>query len=299
MPRQTTLPCDAPHGKIRLPAFTLIELLVVVVILSVLLALLMPALDAAVYQAELAACGAQLKSVGQSVSFYAMDHRRAYPYRATLSQTYWQVSDLYNKYDGTDNDLRSVLEGRINLDLFNCPLAGGVKYGSQETQADVVLGNYEMWFGWGYSGQKVMSRLGDRFTWKDAGGEYRFSLLASDHELMKPGYPQVQATHPDRGKQSMHLWIRYDTPATALNLNRTSTTIGVTYSTWFAPTALANRGEVDRNFTYDDGSVRRITGLRWSTSANTVIDDKGQELIPVPEYNFPDGSTNHRYLPPQ
>ena len=42
-------------------AFTLIELLVVVTIIVVLLAMLTPALDKAIYQAELAVCGAHKK----------------------------------------------------------------------------------------------------------------------------------------------------------------------------------------------------------------------------------------------
>src|ERR1041384_4524111 len=42
-------------------AFTLVELLVVVAIIVVLLSLLTPALDKAIYQAELAVCGADLR----------------------------------------------------------------------------------------------------------------------------------------------------------------------------------------------------------------------------------------------
>ena len=279
-----------------LHGFTLIELLVVVTIIVVLLALLAPALDQAIYQAELATCAAQLKSVAGAVTLYAMDFQRRYPHRPSLGTFRWQVSELYNTFDA-NNDLRSVIEGRIDLNLFNCPLAGGVKYGTHETDANIVLGNYEMWFGWGYDDQKIMARMGDRFTWHDGVTEHHFSVLVSDHELMKPDYPEVQATHPDRSPAEMSLWKRYDEKTTAVS--GTQTEVSVTYSTWYRyPFALANRGAVDRSFAYADGSVTRRVGLRFSSAANTVVDALGEELLPVPEYSD-NVTTNRRYLPPQ
>jgi prepilin-type N-terminal cleavage/methylation domain-containing protein len=58
--------------------FSLVELLVVITIIVVLLALLTPALDQAIYQAELAACGAQLKGIGTGVLTYAAASRQSY-----------------------------------------------------------------------------------------------------------------------------------------------------------------------------------------------------------------------------
>ena len=63
-------------------AFTLIELLVVITIIIVLLALLAPALDQAVYQAELAVCGTHLHALGAGLQTYTVDHKRHYPSRA-------------------------------------------------------------------------------------------------------------------------------------------------------------------------------------------------------------------------
>src|SRR5438132_646169 len=62
----------------RSSAFTLIELLVVVTIIAVLLALLTPALDRAIYEAELAVCGANNHALGLGVIAYAMDSKRNY-----------------------------------------------------------------------------------------------------------------------------------------------------------------------------------------------------------------------------
>src|SRR5688572_5735453 len=61
-------------------AFTLIELLVVITIIVVLLSLLTPALDKAIYQAELAVCAANLDGIAAAATVYASGSRRAYPY---------------------------------------------------------------------------------------------------------------------------------------------------------------------------------------------------------------------------
>ena len=74
--------------KHKRTAFTLIELLVVITIIVVLLSLLAPAMDQAIYQAELAVCGARQNATCKGLSVYAMDFKRSYPYRLVA-----QVSD--------------------------------------------------------------------------------------------------------------------------------------------------------------------------------------------------------------
>src|SRR5687768_8800745 len=62
-------------------AFTLIEILVVVSVIPLLLALLMPGLDRAMYQAELAQCAGKLDAVGSGLVTGAMENRRQFPNR--------------------------------------------------------------------------------------------------------------------------------------------------------------------------------------------------------------------------
>ena len=60
----------------RHTAFTLVELLVVITIMEILLALLTPALERAIEQAERVACGSQLHAWGVAIPQYYLDNRR-------------------------------------------------------------------------------------------------------------------------------------------------------------------------------------------------------------------------------
>src|SRR5690349_21021853 len=78
-------------------AFTLIELLVVITIIVVLISLLTPAVDRAIYQAELAVCGANKNAIAKGAIAYAAGNSRAYPFRPGVrDDTAWSPSELYN-----------------------------------------------------------------------------------------------------------------------------------------------------------------------------------------------------------
>ncbi|MHC4325913.1 MAG: type II secretion system protein [Planctomycetota bacterium] len=67
------------NGK-RHAGFTLIELLVVIAILSLLIAILLPALNQAKHHARRAACAGNLRQVGVAIHMYAEDFGDTIPY---------------------------------------------------------------------------------------------------------------------------------------------------------------------------------------------------------------------------
>src|ERR1041384_1220618 len=121
------------HPLARPLAFTLVELLVVVAIIVVLLSLLAPALDKAIYQAELASCGARQKVVSTAFTAYAMDQRRYYPYRQAVHNpdtgvwpTWMAVPPGTVNKSGRTFDDRPMLRPYVAINAFNEPLTKGL-----------------------------------------------------------------------------------------------------------------------------------------------------------------------------
>ncbi len=266
----------------RSHGFTLIELLVVVAIISVLLAMLAPALDKAVYQAELTVCGANQRAVGTSVAVYASSYKRYYPFREGVRKdTVWPEACIYNGNaafqafaNGAQADtnatnvtvyndkplLRSFLS--LNHHLID-PMVKKVSYDISDNDAH-NYSTYNLWFGyqfWEKGGQtfRGMKKIGDRVTYFDTGRNtlWRLDILASDRDTINnnadPQKRVVQSSHPDR-----------DGRGTNKHLQNTDWAAGMKFvaSWWESNTGRSTEG-VDLNFAYQDGSVGRFGHELW------------------------------------
>ena len=236
--------------------FTLVELLVVVTVIIVLLALLTPALDRAVYQAELATCGANLKGFTLAMQTYAMGNQRRYPNRGLPEQIirFGQGPHcLANPVEGDaaaggTYDMRPSLAGIIQINkMLNDPLTKAVDLEFDSGVNDTfILASYYMWFDWqvkGADGGPGMKKLGDRWTYRGR----RYSLLVSDYDSYINN-ANLAASHPD----DRRLWNNVQ----ERTLNPFTTSL-FTISVWKRDGSRA-RDPLDLNFGYADGSVRRL-----------------------------------------
>ena len=248
--------------------FTIVELLVVITIIVVLVALLTPALDTAVYQAELATCAGRLQAQARAVSTYAVANRRSYPQPQgprTGGQPdllYWGSRPQWN--------VGGLLFGQyLSPDAFLDPLGGeGALDLSPEANRNAlndrtqVYANYNLWFGGQLPDEKGMLRFGNRLTWTDpyTSRVNHFNVLASDINLVadpdKDGTATTgtQSSHCDRD-QTMSMYAFQNESPGGIWLALAEATI----SRWAGP---LERGSLDLNYAIDDGSVPRFTQVR-------------------------------------
>jgi competence protein ComGC len=269
-------------------AFTLVELLVVITIIIVLLALLAPAMDRAIYQAELAACGAKLDAGAGSMIIYAMDHRRAYAVRGQLSEGLGSMIPTLIRQ--AEHDLRLAISDYLkpNKHLL-CPLTRPVNLETQKPDTTLILSTYDLWFGWAYrNGPQVyrgLYRLGGRFEWQPATGErLTFDVLMGDQTDRLPAW--TGATHPDQlGILAPEFREDESNPWTAGGMLPGEVIGDVTYSMWSG----TSRGLVDMNFAFQDGSVLRYPDTK--PQQDSLLEE-------VPTYSNDRAPGRVRQIPP-
>jgi prepilin-type N-terminal cleavage/methylation domain-containing protein len=113
----TRLCCNGtPRG------FTLIELLVVTTLLSVLAALLLPALQNAVAQARNIQCANNLKQIGVGLGMYANDYRGHYPNhrRRYNNASIWKYPHFFTIWGISTGFEEGYCPG--GRDIFFCPV---------------------------------------------------------------------------------------------------------------------------------------------------------------------------------
>ena len=282
--------------------FTLIELLVVVTIIVVLLALLTPALDRAIYKAELTADAANIKGIGTALGIYAMQNGRQYPYRyyaSGQSDSSWWPQWIARP--GTDlDDVRRMLHDIVGYKSYNDPLGGGADFDPVATAGSQVLGNYPIWGGFAYLGNKGMKRIGDRLEWTYAGTGGQsvtesFELLVSDWDLRWDG-SGAEGSHADDAG-IMHHTVEQNHAPIDTGPTGNSTVDATAFGNWTLSRwiDLRNqappRGLVDQNYGYQDGSSKLLERMqpKWE-------DDDRLTLAPL-ESNAANRATLNLQVP--
>jgi prepilin-type N-terminal cleavage/methylation domain-containing protein/prepilin-type processing-associated H-X9-DG protein len=244
------------------PAFTLVELLVVITIIVVLLALLVPALDRAIYQAELVVCASNVRNIALTVTRYALDHRRTYPRRAGIGSPFWQPQDLNLaghplEFEPTDERTKLRPYMSLNKDL-NCPLTAWIDIEGSRSSSWIQV-PYALWFGWRFTGEgggEGMDRIGSRMEYFEHG----FSVLASDHEVISEKDRWGHGAHPDiNDGKWVNVALQDGSHVGAPAVGAPHALEG-TLSRW---SGQHDRGPIDMNFAFQDGSVERLVGVRW------------------------------------
>lgn len=240
-----------PHG------FTLVELLVVITIVVVLLSLLMPALDRAVYEAELAVCAARIEATGQAAITYAIGNRRYYPHRP-----YAQATSI----DRLNTD-RPVLRRCLPINkLLVCPLAPNKDIDLDGAKSGIVFSSYALWFGFNYAREaRGMRRVGDRLEFDT----WRLNLLASDVDMKAQGQGRWWASHQDSDGRLQAAASQEDEYFMNQGVKDPNSGLpdaaGVyTFSIWLGPNGIpVQAGMLDLNYGYQDGSVTRSDNVEW------------------------------------
>ena len=103
-------------------AFTLIELLVVIGIITVLIAMLLPSLQAAREQSRRLVCASHLQQLGTAMVMYTHDNHDLYPFAAGVDEGGGQSADwIY--WQGNRDPRKSAIARYINLEIkmLICP----------------------------------------------------------------------------------------------------------------------------------------------------------------------------------
>ncbi len=185
-------------AAIRQPqAFTLVELLVVITIIAILLAMLTPALDRALYQAELAVCATRLRGLGTVITTYAAENRRKYPYRAErVRGDYGSAPNVREPLTDDRGLFKSLFPEEVTLFCPMATLPKGVSIHDNTPDSVNIYTGHDMWFGGPMARDQPASKMfamGDRPVCNGT----TFDILASDFFRVWDG-TTTQTVHADR-----------------------------------------------------------------------------------------------------
>ena len=244
-------------------AFTLIELLVVITIIVVLLSLLAPALDQAIYAAEMARDAAQMRGISQATLGYASEYKRAYPNRDPNSSF-----DAMQIKHSTVFDIPRRLEAYVPPKMFIDPFLAEARLNVDECMRDpygVFMPGYHVYLDWGRPNADPanadvvrMRRLGQKMIFRAPEGDTReFGIILADRDARNPD-DWATSSHVDKeASQSLWAYQAGGNPWLVQGLGpAVGPATGNVYVAWWI--GIPTRGLLDNHYAMDDGSVLRL-----------------------------------------
>lgn len=246
-------------------AFTIIELLVVISIISLLISLVLPLLSKARRVAKVTQCASNLRQVGIGVMAYTSDFKDYYPYRLVGNAI--NSNPRRMKLRSGNYDDRPMLLDYMLLDELTCPLSPATPYRVRTVNRPAVHWSYDMYFGSSisrYNPRSEMLRVTDQTEhWGQP-----IDVLAADMQWNYQAIGVRYSAHPaDRMREHVAPSTSH---ATAAWINTQN-----------------NRGPVDRNFLYRDGSVTYMAGIEMNDS----------RMFQLPARNDQPWEANYSYIP--
>ena len=232
--------------------FTLVELLVVVSIITILVSMMVPAVEQAMYQAKVAACSANMKTVALAATQYAHDNQQHYPKRHKNYS--WDALHIRAGYAESPFDLRPQFAPYMTIQSYLDPMLGGVDLSDSANRPNVLLfANFNIYTGLELGNDPrwpAMDKVGQRFEALDSmssGGPrtYEFNVIAGDRNMYWDGRWSA-SSHSDR--RVLRNGYLQDHPEH-----------NVTISYWAADGG--DHDPMDLNYAYTDGSVARFGGV--------------------------------------
>jgi prepilin-type N-terminal cleavage/methylation domain-containing protein/prepilin-type processing-associated H-X9-DG protein len=199
---------------LRRPAFTLVELLVVIAIIGILIALLLPAVQAAREAARRSECTNNLKQIGLGLHLHHDQNRKFPPGGVASPQTvhdstwitailrYIEQTSLDDQIDWLNHNFGSATHPvqKVTLTLFHCP--SDVRPKPNDTYPPLARGNYVANNGIGpmaeWAGGPRMTREGGVFYMN---GEMAMADIrdGTSQTAMVSEIRAVKDTHDGRG----------------------------------------------------------------------------------------------------
>jgi hypothetical protein len=243
-----------------------------------------PALERAIYQAELAVCAANQSGIATGTITYASSFKRHYPYRAYVddnamgSVEHRQLTVPGNRWNSGQPegyDDRPAVRPFVAIKTFNCPMTADLDLDISDSFDTYVYGSFMRFAGWRYinthltqgrdttspltpgTPRKGMMKLGDRWDI----GDIPSRVMGGDHYRAVFVFGTgVESAHPDN-TELLSLYAFQDQPLDEINrAQRGDPDANHTLSQWYRFPGDDVDG-VDVQYHYDDGSVERFNNL--------------------------------------